>query len=429
MTIISFGGSNFLRLASNLILTRLLFPEAFGLMALVQVFMSGLNMFSDFGIRTSIIQNARGDDPDFLNTAWTVQIGRGVFLWLAGVAVAVPAAGLYNEPQLVQLLPVVALNALIAGVNSTNVATANRHLMLGRLTAIELGARALGILVMITLAYLTQSVWALVVGGLVGNTAKMLLFHQFMPGIRNRLHWDKSAFREIFGFGKYIFFSTIAGYLINQGDRALLGGFLSLSELGVYSVGFLLGTVPFALCNATSNKVIFPLYRMRPPADSTRNRDQLFQARRLSIAAALGFSMVLAFGGVLLVGVLYDPRYVLAGPIVVLLSLGTVPQIVLAPYTGVLIANGDSRRFLILQAGTAMIQVLYLYIGISWLGIFGAVLGPGLAFLTTYPLRVRYLRLYGAWDPRGDLGFMVLGFAVSGFACWLHWSEIVQLIS
>ena len=78
LTFLSIGGSNGLRLVSNLILTRLLFPEAFGLMALVQVFIAGLNMFSDAGIRTAIIRHTRGDDPDFLNTAWTIQIIRGM---------------------------------------------------------------------------------------------------------------------------------------------------------------------------------------------------------------------------------------------------------------------------------------------------------------------------------------------------------------
>ncbi len=50
MTLGGVGGQQFLRLASNLILTRLMFPEAFGLMALIQTFMVGLQMFSDIGI-------------------------------------------------------------------------------------------------------------------------------------------------------------------------------------------------------------------------------------------------------------------------------------------------------------------------------------------------------------------------------------------
>ena len=63
-------------------LTRLLFPEAFGLMALIQTFMIGLAMFSDLGIGPAIIQSDRGEDPDFLNTAWVMQILRGICLWL-----------------------------------------------------------------------------------------------------------------------------------------------------------------------------------------------------------------------------------------------------------------------------------------------------------------------------------------------------------
>ena len=63
LTLISFGGSNLLRLASNLILTRLLFPEAFGLMALVSVVTVGLTLFADVGIAPSIAHSTRGDAP------------------------------------------------------------------------------------------------------------------------------------------------------------------------------------------------------------------------------------------------------------------------------------------------------------------------------------------------------------------------------
>src|SRR6056297_894581 len=98
LTVFKFGGANFLRLGSNLILTRILFPEAFGLMALVAVFLTGLKMFSDFGLNASIIRSARGDDPIFLQTAWTVQILRGIMLWLISVMLAGPVAAFYEEP-------------------------------------------------------------------------------------------------------------------------------------------------------------------------------------------------------------------------------------------------------------------------------------------------------------------------------------------
>lgn len=102
-TLGGYGTSQLLRFASNLILTRLLFPEAFGLMSLVHIFLQGLEMFSDIGIAPNIIHSDRGDDPSFLNTAWTVQAIRGGGLWLLACAIAWPAARFYSEPMLVQL--------------------------------------------------------------------------------------------------------------------------------------------------------------------------------------------------------------------------------------------------------------------------------------------------------------------------------------
>ena len=57
LTVLGFGGGQFLRLLSNLVLTRILFPEAFGLMALVYVFLQGLNNFSDVGVTPAIMRS------------------------------------------------------------------------------------------------------------------------------------------------------------------------------------------------------------------------------------------------------------------------------------------------------------------------------------------------------------------------------------
>ena len=92
LTVGGFAFSQGLRLASNLILTRLLFPEAFGLMALVSVFMMGLQQFSDVGVSPAILQSKRGDERDFLDTAWTIQVLRGAGLFLVGCGLAWPAA-------------------------------------------------------------------------------------------------------------------------------------------------------------------------------------------------------------------------------------------------------------------------------------------------------------------------------------------------
>lgn len=428
ITILAFGGGNVLRLLSNLVLTRLLFPEAFGLMAIVQVFLTGLQMFSDIGTGTAIIQNPRGDDPRFLNTIWTLQILRGFVLWLAACALAWPAAQLYDEPLLMQLLPAAGLTTVIAGFGTTKSATANRHLRLGRQVSVDLAIQTVGIVILVALAWWMRSVWALVIGSLLTTVLSTVLMHRLLPGPGNRLHWDPAAAREILRFGMYIFLSTAAGFLINQGDRAILGGVIPLGQLGVYSVGLFLGTFPVMLGHGLNAKVVQALYRMKPPGESAANRSHINHARRLLVAGTLALSIVLAYAGPWLVELLYDPRYHLAGPMIVLFSLAIVPLLALNGYDGALLSNGDSRRYFWLLATTAVVQTGLMVLAVSWLGVIGAILAPGLASLITYPMKNAFVARYKANDVAGDLAFMALGFAGSGLAVWLHWAEIRPLL-
>ena len=59
-----------LRFGSNLLLTRLLVPKMFGVMAVAMLVIIGLAMFSDLGLKPSVVHSRRGNEPVFLNTAW-----------------------------------------------------------------------------------------------------------------------------------------------------------------------------------------------------------------------------------------------------------------------------------------------------------------------------------------------------------------------
>ena len=188
--LVGHGGAQLLRLGGNLVLWRLLYAEAFGLMAIVNVFMQGLAMFSDVGIGPSIIQNRRGDERVFLDTAWTIQALRGFALFGVAVVLAIPVANFYHQPELASLIPVVAFGSILAGFNSTSLFTVTRRIALGRLTLVDLVSQAIGLAAMVVVALATKSIWALVVGGLVYNAARLALSHVVLPGPRNQLRWD-----------------------------------------------------------------------------------------------------------------------------------------------------------------------------------------------------------------------------------------------
>jgi O-antigen/teichoic acid export membrane protein len=216
--------------------------------------------------------------------------------------------------------------------------------------------------------------------------------------------------------------------MISQGDKAILGAYTTLAELGVYNIGYFLGALPFLLSTSLNGKIVFPLYRLKPLSEGPANRAKIFKARRIVIAVSMTTAIVLAYSGIWLIDVMYDARYALAGPVVVLLSLTLVPQIVITSYGAVLLAAGDSRRFFILNASTAILQTALMFVGVIWFGIFGVLIAPAIAILMTNPLRIYFVCKYNGWDARGDIFFMALGFIVNGFACWLHWDEIFKLI-
>ncbi|PRY24228.1 O-antigen/teichoic acid export membrane protein [Aliiruegeria haliotis] len=422
-----FGTAQLLRLASNLILTRLLFPEAFGTMAIVNALITGLALFTDTGLRASIIQNARGDDPDFLNTAWTIQIIRGGLLWLVILACAAPVSQIYGAPELATILPVIGLGVFVAGFTPTAVHRAERHLRIGRLTAISLSVQLISIIVTIIAAYVLRSVWALVIGNLVNEILLLVARRLFLPDNRNRLRLEPEALRSIVTFGKFILLSTAAAFVISQGDRVILGLYISRAELGVYSVGFVLATVAVQLNNMLGGRILFPLYSMAPPNASASNRSAIFRAQRLVGLCALTITSALAFAGPALVDVLYDPRYALAGPIVTLQCLSVIPLLTLRSAQALLPAMGDSKRLLILQVSTAVLQTAILFAGIHVAGVAGAILAPGLAALGTWPLAISYCRKYVAFDPVAQFGLTCLGIVLCGAAVLLHAERIVAL--
>lgn len=428
MSIVSMVGQNGLRLISNLILTRLLVPEAFGLMAIIGVFTTGLQMFSDLGIKTSIIRSPR-DDEDFLNTAWTMQILRGAVLGLGCAAIAYPLSLVYDEPMLFPLMVFVGLNPFVSGFVTTNQSTARRKLYLSRVVMIRLLGQVVGILAMVAVAWFTRSVWALAMGTVVGSAARVLMYRAWMPGIVNRFRWEPEAVREIFNFGKFVFLSTMVTFLITQGDKLVLGLYISTGLLGVYNIGYTLGILPLFLIQGVLRGVIFPIYRMRPPAESVQNQRNLFRIRRTLISAALAGNALLALIGVPLVDFMYDDRYILAGPVISLMCLASVPLIVFEGYGNALMAHGDTRRMFYVQVVTVVVQMTLLFLAITQIGLFGAVIVPGIAAVITYPMLRTYVKRYKALDAKGDIFFMVAGLTVTGTICWFNRDAILQLMT
>ncbi len=409
-----------MRLVSNLVLTRLLAPEAFGVMAIVSVVLIGMIMFSDVGVSASISQSKRGDDPRFLNTAFTIHAFRGMMLWLVVCALAWPLSQFYFMPELMYLLPVAGITLVISGFNPTRIDTANRHLLLGRVTALDLLAQAIGIVAMVGLALVFKSVWALVVGSIIGSLVKLALMWAYLPGERNRFHWDRTSGHELIHFGKWIFMSTACGFALAQGDKAIFGHYLSNEQLGVYNIGFFLASFPLLLARAVNSRIMIPLYRDNHPALSAHNFNKLRRLRLILSGGSLLMLGFLAIFGVPLIGLLYDARYAAAGLIVVAVACVQMPETIGITYDQSALAAGDTKTYFWLQALKAIVQTFAFLIGVKLGGLEGALLAQGIALLALHPAVILIARKHQAWDLLNDIVFFALAALLVGLAFWVN---------
>ena len=158
-----------LRLGTNVVLARLLSPELLGTMLLINTFRTGGELLTDVGIGQSIVSDPKGSDPVFYNTAWTIQIIRGIALFIVGILAAAPLAYLYDEPRLKILLPVAALVFLISGFTSPSKFLLQKEMKVKRLAILGMGMGVASSLFHISLALYTPTIWALIVALLVST--------------------------------------------------------------------------------------------------------------------------------------------------------------------------------------------------------------------------------------------------------------------
>ncbi len=407
-----FALTQLIRLSSNLILTRLLFPEVFGLMALVQVVMTGVKMFSDMGIATSVLRDKAGDDPAFLDTAWTLQVVRGLIIWVICILLAYPASIFYESSELLFLLPVVGLGAVCQGLNSTAVLSLKRKIKLRTVVLWEISVQLITVIVTVYLAWKLQSVWALAIGGLIGASLGAVSSYALKFSRKPKFHLNPEAFGSIFHFGKWIFVSTALTYMVQQGDVLILGAYLPIEILGLYAIAVIWSRMVLQLLLKLNEQIMLPLYARYYHEDRESVKEKIYKSRKLILMAAVPATCVFVVGGQLFVDLLYDPRYEGAGWMLQILSIGTIGSIVTASSGNALLSFGDSFSFMKFQIARSFLLVLCMIIGGFLMGTVGVVFGVAISKFIAYPVLAIYLNRHGVWLPKLDLSAFVAAFSL-----------------
>jgi len=407
--------SQALRFGGNLLLTRLLFPEAFGLMAIGQSVLVGVHLLSDVGLSQSVVRSHRGHEPHFLDTIFTLQIFKGALVMLIMVVASDIAARGYSQPALRQLMPAMGLAAFIQGFSSTKVALINRKIEAQRLIFLELGSQLAGLLTMVGWAALWPSAWALVAGNFASTICMVLCSHLALKGHRNTFAFDKSVVREVWRFGGWVMISSAVTFFAGEGRNLINASLVTPKVIALMVLSSTLALIVWNVIQQVSGRVLFPAY-----SEVWRERPQnlpsvVERSRRIQLLGGCLVACIFALAGDRIIAAFYDPRYRAAGILLQIQAVGTIFMFLISSYTGVLWAIARPGVSTVLLAVQVAVMTALTYIGFWIGGPMGMICGAALMGLVMYPINALVFARFGLWQPRTDAIPIAVGLALAAY--------------
>ncbi|WP_054113046.1 oligosaccharide flippase family protein [Marinagarivorans algicola] len=422
-TILGFGSGKVIQLVSNIILTRILFPEAFGLMVIVNVVLIGLAMLSDIGLKPAIIQHPRGHEDTFLNTAWTVQIIRGFILFLVACSLAWPLAILYEQPLLTAMICACATTTIAKGFCSIAMATAERDMALKRVTLIELSAQMLTMCITIGLALSMQSVWSLVLGNIITAFVTCVLSHLFLTPHKHKILWHTQSWQEMKSFGRWIMASTLFTFVGGHGIKAIEATFITLEDVAFLQIATTMALSIRELISALRSKVLFPKLS-RIQRETPTLFTPVFQklSSKLLLAALIGYGL-LALLSMHIINLLYDERYFVSHQYLTLYAIGGLMAVIASMYSDALLSKGLSKESFYITASNAFLQVISVFIGFNIAGIIGMVSGSIFASTGTYILAIILASKHNILLIKTDIAYIVCVIIIAWLAITINFPQ------
>lgn len=246
---------NLLRL---IIIARILAPNDFGLMGVAMLVMGILEVFSQTGFQTALIQKKEKIEP-YLNSAWTISILRGFILFVLLYFIAPYATTFFKVPAAMAIIRVVGFSILIQAFTNVAVVCFQKELEFNKQFFYQLSGILADFAVAVFVAVIFKNVWALVFGLLAGDFVRLIVSY-FIHPYRPRLSLNLEKIRELFGFGKWILGSSILIFLITQGDDILVGKILGVTMLGFYQLAYQISNAPATGITHVISQVTFPAY-------------------------------------------------------------------------------------------------------------------------------------------------------------------------
>lgn len=364
------GFEQLLRLIRNMILTRILLPEVFGLMAIIMAINVFFESFTEVGIRQAIIHSPEGEQGSYLNSAWWVSVFRSSFLYLITFILAPLASKFYHLPELTVLIRIAFLSIIFKGLMSPKTFVAIKNMEFYKWVLIFSVGGYIGIISTVILAFMIHNIWALVIGLNIEWLARLILSYFVAPFLPKQ-NIEKSAFRSLIRYSRGMVGLPILTFIFLRTDIFVIGKLCNAEDLGKYSLAVALASIPFRLVTKLISDIALPAFsRMQNDRERLRNAIMKLSSNiAIFIIPFFLFSVLYAKD---MLHVIYGETYVqVAIPFSILIGT-SVFRLISTPIAGLYMAIGVPSLHRFFTAIRAMLIILTIYPAIKWFGLVGA---------------------------------------------------------
>lgn len=210
-----------LSFVSNMVLARMLTPDDFGCIGMLAIFIVIANTFVDGGLGSAIIQKKNITDTD-LSTVFLFNLTVSTILYCLLFLAAPLIAGFYKIPLLSAVLRVEGLILFINSFAVVQTAQLKKQMEFNKIAYSSIGATAISVTFAIITAFLGWGIWALVFQQIIYAITYVIIVW-LMSSWKPIFAFSAESFRQLFGFGSYIFISNLINNIGNNIQGLIIG--------------------------------------------------------------------------------------------------------------------------------------------------------------------------------------------------------------
>lgn len=248
----------FMELFRSIILARLLLPEVFGVMGIIHLLREGIAQLSQTNFNDAIIYR-KSEIEESINTAWVLNIFRGLLLFLLMLCLSPLIASFYGEEILNIGIKILGIVFIFEGLYNVNMVLYRKNIELKKIAILNTSTNFLGIIVVIVLAYFLRNVWALLIGIIFTSVTQVGLSY-LIAARKPKFSFQSKLAWELFHYGKYLTGAGVIYFLTTRLDDGLVGKLLGMRELGFYVNAYFFANLPSTHIHSILSPLIFPTY-------------------------------------------------------------------------------------------------------------------------------------------------------------------------